>query len=148
MAGGTLSAVTSGQRFIMAGLAIQLLFFLFFVVVSITMHYRIRRLLSSKELPIPHDVLAGSTGNSRSSERGWTTVMWSLYAVSSLIVIRSIFRLIEYSAGNAGFLISHEVFLYIFDAVLMLSVLVVLAIWHPSSVISSKIARASNWQLA
>ena len=147
MASGTPSAVKSGQRFIMIGLAVQLLFFLFFVVVSTMMHYRIRGLLSSQELPIPNDVHAGSIGNPRRGERGWQTVMWSLYAVSLLIVVRSIFRLIEYGAGNAGFLISHEVFLYIFDAVLMLCVLVVLAIWHPSSVIKGKTARACDWQL-
>jgi hypothetical protein len=49
-----------------------------------------------------------------------------LYVVSLLILVRSVFGLIEYAGGSDGYLISHELFLYIFDALLVLGVLVVL----------------------
>lgn len=38
------------------------------------------------------------------------------------------------SPGNDGYLISHEAYLYIFDALLMLSVMVIFAIEHPSKI--------------
>ena len=45
-----------------------------------------------------------------------------LYVASGLIFVRSLFRLIEYIEGNDGVLLSSEVYLYIFDALLMLGV--------------------------
>jgi hypothetical protein len=36
--------------------------------------------------------------------------------------------------GNDGYLISHEVYLYIFDALLMFFVMVIFAIVHPSEI--------------
>jgi hypothetical protein len=37
---------------------------------------------------------------------------------------------VEYLQGNGGYLISHEIFLYIFDAVLMAVVMAIFAIWY------------------
>lgn len=36
--------------------------------------------------------------------------------------------------GNDGYLISHEAFLYIFDALLMFFVMVIFAVVHPSEI--------------
>lgn len=36
--------------------------------------------------------------------------------------------------GNDGYLISHEAFLYIFDALLMLMVMVIFNVVHPSEI--------------
>ena len=44
------------------------------------------------------------------------------------------FRLVEYSQGNNGWLIKRGWTLYIFDATLMWVVLVVFNIWHPSHI--------------
>jgi hypothetical protein len=49
-------------------------------------------------------------------------------------MVRSIFRAAEYIEGNAGYLLRHEIFLYVFDAVLMLIVVVVFIWIHPSEV--------------
>ncbi|RSM16705.1 hypothetical protein CDV31_004477 [Fusarium ambrosium] len=51
---------------------------------------------------------------------------------AGLIMIRSVFRLIEYAQGNAGYLISHEAYLYIFDSVLRFLTMVLFAWEHPS----------------
>tara|TARA_R110002060_G_scaffold984_5_gene2271 strand:+ start:888 stop:1130 length:243 start_codon:yes stop_codon:yes gene_type:complete len=44
--------------------------------------------------------------------------------------------MIEYIQGFDGYLLSHEVYLYIFDAVLMLAVMVIVNVVHPSEVIA------------
>lgn len=46
------------------------------------------------------------------------------------------FRLIEYAQGNSGYLISHEVFLYVFDSMLMCFTMVAMSVFHPSKVLS------------
>ena len=51
-------------------------------------------------------------------------------------MIRSVFRVVEYLQGFSGYLLSHEVYLYIFDAVLMLCVMVIFNLVHPSEVVA------------
>ena len=60
--------------------------------------------------------------------------MFSLYVVSILIFLRSIVRVIEYLEGDGGYIISHELFLYLFDAVPMFLAVVTMNWIHPSEV--------------
>jgi len=64
----------------------------------------------------------------------WRKYMFALYASSFLILIRCVFRLVEYAQGRTGYLMSNEVFLYLFDSVLMLGTMITFAIIHPSEV--------------
>jgi hypothetical protein len=57
-----------------------------------------------------------------------------LYAVSILILVRSVFRVVEYLQGNAGYLLRHELYLYVFDAVLMALCMVIFLFYHPSRI--------------
>lgn len=60
--------------------------------------------------------------------------MLSLYLVSILIFVRSIVRVVEYAQGYDGFIMTHEAFLYIFDALVMWIAMVVMNWIHPSEV--------------
>ncbi len=51
-------------------------------------------------------------------------------------MVRSIFRVVEYLQGFDGYLLSHEAYLYVFDSVLMLVLLVVFNVVHPSEVVA------------
>jgi hypothetical protein len=53
-------------------------------------------------------------------------------------LIRSVFRVVEFSGGSDGPLMRSEVYLYVFDAVLMLAVLVNLNIVHPGDILGRK----------
>ncbi|KAF7589559.1 hypothetical protein BBP40_004138 [Aspergillus hancockii] len=129
MASGTISAMNTGENITVAGLCVQLVFFGVFIIVSITFHRRIRKNPTSQS--------AGTSFlPSHWRETTWETVMLGLYSASILILIRSIFRLIEYAQGNDGYLISHEVFMYVFDAALMFITMVGMSVFHPSKVLS------------
>ncbi|USP76459.1 hypothetical protein yc1106_03733 [Curvularia clavata] len=119
MASGTIEALHTGEKIIIAGLVIQLLFFGFFIITGVTFHVRIIRQPTSK-------LFAQSLP--------WERQLYALYVSSMLILVRCIFRLIEYAQGNSGYLISHEVFLYVFDAVLMFATMVWMAFIHPSEI--------------
>lgn len=119
MASGTLDAMEKGERIIIGGLVVQLLFFGCFVVTSATFHVRISRRPTRRIL-----------GDSLP----WERQLYVLYSSSGLILVRSVFRLIEYAQGNDGYLISHEVYLYIFDSVLMFATMALLAWIHPSEI--------------
>lgn len=113
--------VDLGEHIITAGLAIQVLFFGLFVVVSGIFHWRIKAMpsLRSKQLSIP-----------------WESYLYILYIASALILIRSVFRIIEYVMGGDGILLEHEYFLYIFDASLMFLAMVLFNVCHPSRIIN------------
>jgi ABC-type multidrug transport system fused ATPase/permease subunit len=123
------SKVHLGERIIIVGLFVQVLFFSVFIIVSILFHRNIHNNPTSKSI-------SSSSSSSAFSKNvagipGWLLCLFILYATSSLIMVRSIYRVVEYIQGTDGFLQSHEVFLYIFDAVLMLLVCAGLSLRHP-----------------
>ena len=122
MAGGTASSMTTGENIIVGGLVVQILFFSFFIIVALAFHIRMHKAPTSKVL------------RNGIAFQVWQKHLCALYGGSSLILVRSLFRMIEYTQGNDGFLISHEVFLYAFDAALMFTAMVILAVIHPSEV--------------
>jgi hypothetical protein len=129
-AGGAMLAIAetydefkTGEYVIIGGLFVQLLAFGVFITVSALFYRR---------------MLLQPTAASQTVNVPWQQFMWVLFAGSSLILIRSAFRVIEYLQGNDGYLMSHEVFLYVFDAVLMLIVTVLFNVYHPSRIVSAK----------
>ncbi|KAF2691299.1 RTA1-domain-containing protein [Lentithecium fluviatile CBS 122367] len=106
-----------GKNIILVGLWIQIIFFGLFLLVAILFQFRGRH--HFKKLP------AGL---------GWEKHMYTLYAVSALILVRSLFRVAEYIQGVDGFLYSHEVFLYIFDALLIFGAMAAMNVVHPADI--------------
>lgn len=103
-----------GQNIIIAGLTVQMVFFGFFVVSALIFLARIasRPTEESRYLLIP-----------------WRKHMFALYSSSVLILVRSVFRVVEYIEGSDGFLLQHELFIYVLGAGL-----IVFAAIHPSEV--------------
>lgn len=130
MAAGSASTRKTGSNVVIGGLVVQLLFFGFFVVVAAIFHYRIEKNPTSKS---QNERMATQALGWR--QRNWVTVLLALYVVSALILIRSIFRLVEYKGGFGGYLMTHEVFGYIFDALLMFVAMVVMNVYHPAVIL-------------
>jgi hypothetical protein len=110
---GTLELYDIGEKIIIVGLFVQIVIFGFFLVTTVTFHQRQARIGTMKVTVIP-----------------WVRHLIVLYVVSALIMVRSIFRVVEYLQGNQGYLISHEIFLYIFDTVLMALVMVIFFVFY------------------
>ena len=109
----------NGQHIITGGLFVQVVFFAFFLIVAIVFHRRANK---------------KPTSLSESPEIPWRKHLRILYLASALILVRSLLRLEEYAEGTTGFVLSHEYFLYIFDSVLMLCVMILFNLVHPSEV--------------
>lgn len=137
MASGTISSMNTGEYVTIAGLCVQLLFFSFFVITSATFHIRIR------QQPTPKVTQLDQEGSRSTTHRTWESVLWGLYIACTLILVRSIFRLVEYAQGNDGYLISHEAFMYVFDAMLMFFAMVALNVFHPSVILAGRTKRGS-----
>ncbi|KAH6972944.1 RTA1 like protein-domain-containing protein [Ilyonectria sp. MPI-CAGE-AT-0026] len=114
------SSINTGNKVILLGLAIQLIFFGFFIIVTAVFHVRISRRPTIK---------------SQTTNSPWRKFILVLYFVSLLISVRSVFRMIEYAQGNNGSLMQKEVYSYVLDALLMLAVAAVFAVFHPSTIL-------------
>ena len=117
-----------GEQMVIGGLMIQVIMFAIFAVTSVVFGRRIQR------TPTPE---------SRDSSNPWKKSMRMLYIVSAFIMIRSVFRVIEYAMGNTGYLLQHEWTLYIFDSTLMFAVMVIYYFWYPTWVAPEKIEAQS-----
>ncbi|KAJ5088722.1 hypothetical protein N7456_012338 [Penicillium angulare] len=131
MTQGTSNFATIGSWVIVAGLIVQLLSFGAFLITSLIFHWKIiqnptvesQRFKSAWTFFMPRD---------------WRGLLCACYVVSVLILIRSVYRVAEFVQGNDGYLIGHEVFLYVFDAALMFLVMLMMNVMHPSVVLQKK----------
>ncbi|KAL7907475.1 RTA1 like domain-containing protein [Trichoderma velutinum] len=94
----------AGNNIIIGGLVLQLLWFGFFVVITLIFHRR---------------MILAPTARSHEADIKWRSYLHALYVASVLIIIRNIFRLIEYCQGSNGYLLTTEVFVYCLDALPM-----------------------------
>ncbi|EPE31097.1 hypothetical protein GLAREA_04064 [Glarea lozoyensis ATCC 20868] len=110
----TKSSKDLGQNIILAGLVLQIVIFVGFVVVAVVYHMRLR---------------ARPTGKGP-AVMSWERLLIMLYVVSVLITMRNLFRCIEYGLGEGSYLLRHEWPIYVFDAVLMAIVLGICQQWY------------------
>ncbi|KAI5790322.1 RTA1 like protein [Geopyxis carbonaria] len=122
MAGGTEAKMKLGEKIVLGGLFLQILFFAGFVGVAVVFDVRMRAQPTAESLRV----------------QGWRRLLGVLYASSGLILVRSVFRVVEYIQGNNGVLLRNEVWLYIFDSVLMWGVMVLFNWCHPSKVVPGR----------
>lgn len=110
---------STGEHIIIGGLFVQIIFFGFFMISAVVFQSRIMK---------------SPTGRSNELEGLWRRHLTVLYITSILILVRSIVRVVEYIQGYDGFLMKEEVFIYVFDGLLMLVAMLVLQYIHPSEI--------------
>ncbi|KAL4901096.1 hypothetical protein BDW74DRAFT_182192 [Aspergillus multicolor] len=96
------------------GLLIQIFVFGFFLFTAVMFEKRMKRAPTS-EVP-------------------YTQHLYPLYAVSWLVMLRSVFRVLEYALGQKGYLLANEWPLFVFDAVPMVGVMLIWAVRHPGTI--------------
>ena len=117
MASGDASKTDTGNTIIEIGLVIQLIFFFFFIFLTVVFHRRT------------------SDWGVKAGEGNWKRLLSVLEISSALIFIRSIYRVVEYAQGFDGYLISHEVYLYLLDTLMMFLVQLIYNLFHPGVVL-------------
>ena len=134
MSSSSSSSRNTGSLIIVGGLVIQLLFFGVFFIALIVFDIRCRRQSLSKSI-VFHN------GNTKLH---WHTVVVALYIASTLISIRCVFRAIEFATGFDGYLQSHEVFFYVFDALPMAATLILFNIVVPGYALKGEMSELED----
>ncbi|KAF9876566.1 rta1 domain-containing protein [Colletotrichum karsti] len=73
----------------------------------------------------------------------WNKYYLMTYLVAFIMFVRSLVRGIEYLEGGGGYIIAHEVFVYLFDATLMVAIMGLYLWIHPGRLVRD-IARFKN----
>ncbi|KAL4882403.1 RTA-like protein [Aspergillus karnatakaensis] len=125
LAGGGMQTINSmrslGQKILVVGLVVQLVFFIFFLYVSGMFQVRLK-----------------SCGFGWNGGGLWRRLLHILFLVSALVIARCVFRIVEYVQGTDGHLYSTEVYMYIFDAVPMFFVQAIFHFVYPGRILVGK----------
>ncbi|CAI7595884.1 unnamed protein product [Penicillium glandicola] len=119
MVSGSSNSKSTGQNVIIGGLVVQIVFFGFFLISALVFQLRIT---------------SEPTALAVANQYPWRKHMWALHTSSILVLIRSVVRVVEYAQGTSGYLMRHEVFIYVFDGLLMFTLMVIFVVIHPSEV--------------
>lgn len=122
-----------GQTIILVGLAAQIVMFGLFIVVAVAFHVRYGRMLAVSG--------AYGSGGASNNPNGipWLKVLCMLYAVSLLIMVRSIFRVVEYVMGQDGYPLNNQWTLFVFDSLLMFLVTALFYfMFHPNDMVGAR----------
>lgn len=122
--GGIMSSTSSnpdnftlGENVILGGLGVQILFFGFFMVIEATYYIRLHRAINKTEYN--SKVINTDLRSFPNKLNNWRMILICLFVSSIFILIRSIYRVVEFTEGNNGYIARHEWFLYIFDSLMM-----------------------------
>ena len=118
-----------GKWLIILGLATQLISFALFGLTAVLFYTRLRRTPTTQSYKV---------------DPAWIQTMYMLYGVSGFIILRSIFRIVEYVMGDDGYPLTHEWTLYIFDTLPMLAVAGLFYLRYPSNI---TLRKAENIEL-
>ncbi|GAA6015170.1 hypothetical protein JCM11491_000490 [Sporobolomyces phaffii] len=101
------------KALLISGFAVQLASFATFLAISVDYHFQARA----------------------HAERGeWEKLSCALCIVDVLLLVRSVYRCVEYSTTtlNGGTLREHEAFFYCLDSLLIFASCIIVTLWHPS----------------
>ncbi|KAF2012586.1 RTA1 like protein [Aaosphaeria arxii CBS 175.79] len=92
-----------GQKIMLIGLFVQLLFLGFFLFISLIFWKRMNK--STRHYTVP-----------QYGKHGWKALLKMVVCAAVIIIARCVFRVIEFAQGHDGYLVSHEIYMYIFDS--------------------------------
>jgi hypothetical protein len=110
---------------IVAGLVLQVVLFVAFMICCVIFHLRFHA--------------QGRHANFDSSTHAallpWRATLYMLYGTSLAILVRNLYRVVEFAAGQDGYLFKNEWPTYAFDGALMVLVMLGFVIWYPGKLV-------------
>ncbi|EST07951.1 RTA-like protein [Kalmanozyma brasiliensis GHG001] len=128
---GALNLVDVGDKMFLTGVSLQGASYIFFtLLLTYATVLIIREGARNNAGYIKSDLIMGL-------EKPVFALVAGLYLSSIFIIIRSIYRIIEFSQGYGGYLVSHEIYLFVLDAAPLLVAVGIWAVMWPSSLLES-----------
>ncbi|KAJ7027121.1 RTA1 like protein-domain-containing protein [Mycena alexandri] len=148
--GGGLTAIGGsvgnvGTKISMFGLSLQLLSFAIFTALLLNFGWRLR--IEFTDSWRPQAAEPPFKTFSWQPRKDWRVLYFITCATCVGILIRSVFRIVEFAGGYTGFVSTHEAYFYIFDALpLWIATTLYCFVW-PSTFLPSPTSRANSTQV-
>ncbi|KAJ6100173.1 hypothetical protein N7467_001708 [Penicillium canescens] len=121
-----------GKHIAQAGVIIQLAAFGLFAVAAVRFNFTSKRFAKSlseryEDLGEKEYIIDGIAKN-----KHWPALLRVVNLTTILILVRSVYRLVEFTEGNTGYLNTHEWPLYLFDALVIYPCVALFVYWYPA----------------
>ncbi|RUS16534.1 RTA1 like protein-domain-containing protein [Endogone sp. FLAS-F59071] len=138
--GGGMTAIAAlasiGSKIALIGLFVGLLSFLSFSVITIYVQNSSKFVFQSLD-----------SRKQQYGYRNWRPIYIPLYINIVVLLIRSIYRIVENAQGYDGYLMNHEYYFYGFDTLMILIATGSYIIWYPGRYIQPDLIMADNEML-
>ncbi|KAH8668689.1 RTA1 like protein-domain-containing protein [Xylariales sp. PMI_506] len=136
-----------GKTLALIGIGLQVTAFGLFSIIATRFHFTSKQFavaLKSKLLIAEGEKMATLEGSAAKFNPNWRVILFAVNASCALILIRSIYRIIEFTEGKTGYVDQYEWFLYVFDALPIFLAATVYNIFPPSSYLPNMAFRVSK----
>ncbi|KAJ5604514.1 RTA1 like protein-domain-containing protein [Penicillium lagena] len=123
--------LNTGKRVAQVGVIIQLAAFGLFSVAAVRFNFTSKRF--DKSLGDRYESVGEKEYriDGRTRDKHWPALLRVVNLTSFLILIRSIYRLVEFTTGVTGYINTHEWTQYVFDALAIYPCVALFIYWHP-----------------
>jgi len=133
------SKLNTGKNLATSGVYLQLAAFGLFSFIALRFHFVSRRFrddFGRRYQTVPGNKLVTMPGTSRRFNPNWEHLLWAVNGSCAMILIRSIYREIDFSMNKGSALDQYEYFAYILDALPMFLLVVAYTLFPPGAYVS------------
>ncbi|KAH8698587.1 RTA1 like protein [Talaromyces proteolyticus] len=125
--------INNGKGIAQAGVVVQLAAFGLFSIIAVRFNFTSKRFKKSAHEQFPDEENDRTLQmDTAPKQKHWPAILRVVNLVSGLILIRTIYRMIEFNEGPSGYLSTNEWCTYVFDALVILPCFVLFIWWHPA----------------
>ncbi|KAL2809172.1 RTA1 like protein-domain-containing protein [Aspergillus granulosus] len=127
-----IDAFDRGRNLALAGVIVQIIAFGIFTIAAVRFNFTSKRFVSAAPEPLYGQDEFAMAMQDKPRKANWPVLLRVVNFSTLMILIRSIFRMIEFTEGRGGYISTHEWPFYVFDAVPIFPVVALFVWWHPS----------------
>ncbi|CAI7672468.1 unnamed protein product [Penicillium pancosmium] len=120
-----------GKSIAQAGVIIQLVAFGMFSVAAVRFNFTSKRFAKSISERYESSGEKSYIIDGLVRKKYWPALLRVVNFTTLLILVRSVYRLVEFTEGTTGYLNTHEWTLYVFDALVIYPCVALYVYWHP-----------------
>ncbi|KAL3468547.1 RTA1 like protein-domain-containing protein [Aspergillus heterothallicus] len=121
-----------GRNLALGGVILQIIAFGIFTIAAIRFNFTSKRFGSGVPEPLHAQDEFAMTMQDKPRKTDWPVLLRVVNIATGMILIRSIYRMVEFTEGYGGYINTHEWPFYVFDAVPIFPVVALFVWWHPS----------------
>ncbi|KAJ5974491.1 ZIP metal ion transporter [Penicillium waksmanii] len=128
---GAAQKLDRGKSIAQAGVIIQLVAFGMFSVAAVRFNFTSKRFAKSISERYESSGEKSYIIDGLVKKKHWPALLRVVNFTTLLILVRSIYRLVEFTEGTTGYLNTHEWTMYVFDALVIYPCVALYVYWHP-----------------